>query len=293
MRIRVVLLLSLGLALGLRGGLRAADPKPAPTVAEDPAKLFDQLDANHKGELTADEVPADKRHLFERLLRLAGKDGGGKLSRDEFISLLKTKEPPAAAPSSDKPATAPKSTEPVNPPAAAGNRLAPKVLANPGAIFDRLDKNKTGKISAADLPEGRHPLFERLLKALGKPEGSSLTRDEFIKGVAMLAAKAAAQPGSTSSESTPAKPAGEKPAAGKLNAANMDVDAMVKRVMQLSKRPDGKLTKADLPERMQGRFDKIDANGDGLVDETELRDWLTKVKRRLEMVEKATTKSSN
>ena len=291
MRIRVALMLSLGLVLGLRGDLRAADPKPAATVAEDPAKLFDQLDPNHKGELTADEVPADKRHLFERLLRLAGKDAGGKLSRDEFINLLKTKEPPAAAPSSEKPATTPKSPEPANPPAA-GNRLAPKVLADPGGIFDRLDKNKTGKISAADLPEGRHPLFERLLKALGKPEGSSLTRDEFIKGVAMLAGKTATQPGS-SSEATPAKPAGEKPAAGKLNAANMDVDAMVKRVMQLSKRPDGKLTKADLPERMQARFDKIDANGDGLVSEAELRDWLTKVKRRLEMVEKATSKSSN
>ena len=51
--------------------------------------------------------------------------------------------------------------------------------------------------------------------------------------------------------------------------------------MKLSTRPDGKLTKSDLPERMQSRFDKIDSNQDGLVDEAELRAWLTKVKRQL------------
>jgi Ca2+-binding EF-hand superfamily protein len=284
--------LSLGLLLPLGSGLRAADPKPATaTVAEDPAKLFDQLDVNHKGQLTADEVPADKRHLFERLLRLAGKDANGKLSRDEFIALLKTKEPSVTPPSSDKPAAKPASSEPATPPAGNASRLAPRVLADPGAVFDRLDKNKSGKISAADLPEGRRPLFGRLLKALGKPEGSSLSRDEFIKGAEMLAAKAGSQ--TPASSSAPATPPREKPAAGKFNAANMDVDALVKRLMQLSKRPDGKLTKADLPERMQGRFDKIDTNGDGLVDETELRDWLTKVKRRLEIVEKAAGKTSN
>ena len=249
---------------------------------------------NHKGQLTADEVPADKRHLFERLLRLAGKDGSGKLSRDEFIALLKTKEPPATPPSSDKPTAKPANSEPATPPAGKGNRLAPRVLSDPGAVFDRLDKNKSGKITAADLPEGRRPLFGRLLKALGKPEGSSLTRDEFIKGAEMLAAKAGSQtPATPASSSAPATPPRERPAAGKFNAANMDVDALVKRLMQLSKRPDGKLTKADLPERMQGRFDKIDTNSDGLVDETELRDWLTKVKRRLEIMEKAAGKSNN
>ena len=51
--------------------------------------------------------------------------------------------------------------------------------------------------------------------------------------------------------------------------------------MKRSSRPDGKLTKSDLPERMQDRFDKIDTNQDGFVDEAELRTWLTKVKRQL------------
>jgi Ca2+-binding EF-hand superfamily protein len=49
-----------------------------------------------------------------------------------------------------------------------------------------------------------------------------------------------------------------------------------------SKRPDGKLTKDDLPERLRDRFDKIDANHDGLIDEQELHDWLATVQRRLE-----------
>ena len=56
----------------------------------------------------------------------------------------------------------------------------------------------------------------------------------------------------------------------------------LKRLLAQSKRPDGKLTKDDLPERLRDRFDKIDANHDGLIDEQELRDWLATVQRRLE-----------
>ena len=66
----------------------------------------------------------------------------------------------------------------------------------------------------------------------------------------------------------------------------MDIDKLVARIMQRSKRSDGKLTKDDLPERLQGRFEKIDANSDGFIDASELREWLTKVKRRAEMLEK-------
>ena len=56
-------------------------------------RLFDKLDANHDGQLTADEIPTAKRGLFERLLRLAGKTPDGRLSRDEFITQLKTLAP--------------------------------------------------------------------------------------------------------------------------------------------------------------------------------------------------------
>ncbi|HEY2147421.1 MAG TPA: EF-hand domain-containing protein, partial [Pirellulales bacterium] len=68
----------------------AAGAKAPPADSNDPSGLFDRLDANHDGQLTADEIPAEKKGLFMRLLRLAGKPADGKLSRDEFIAQLKT-----------------------------------------------------------------------------------------------------------------------------------------------------------------------------------------------------------
>src|ERR1700676_1053437 len=67
-------------------GASAADAKPA---GNDAAALFDRLDTNHDGQLTADEIPAEKAGLFTRLLRLAGKPADGKLSRDEFVAQFK------------------------------------------------------------------------------------------------------------------------------------------------------------------------------------------------------------
>jgi Ca2+-binding EF-hand superfamily protein len=40
--------------------------------------------------------------------------------------------------------------------------------------------------------------------------------------------------------------------------------------MQFDKNRDGKLTKDELPEQMQGFFDRMDTNGDGVVDSAEL-----------------------
>ena len=121
-------------------------------------------------------------------------------------------------------------------------------------------------------------MFKRLLKIAGKPEGSSLTKDEFIKAFDEVLAKRAGAPAAK-----PGAGAG-KNAASPSVGEGFDVDTLVGRLMKLSSRPDGKLTKSDLPERMQARFDKIDTNQDGLVDEAELQSWLTKVKRQLAAV---------
>ena len=47
-------------------------------------------------------------------------------------------------------------------------------------------------------------------------------------------------------------------------------EAMVNRVMENDKNKDGKLTKDELPERMQGLFDRADADKDGVVTKDEL-----------------------
>ena len=131
-------------------------PDATPLNIEDPRALFDQLDVNHDGKLTADEIPADKKRLFERLLRLAGKSADGHLTRDEFVGLLKgtpqdqpeadTKPAggpkPGGATSSATPATSPKkpATATTAKPAENKNKLIEQLKANPGKVFDRLDK---------------------------------------------------------------------------------------------------------------------------------------------------------
>jgi flagellar biosynthesis protein FliR len=62
-----------------------------PAVSNHSRLLFDKLDANHDGRLTADEVPETLRARYDRLSQAAGKDENAGLTPDEFQSRL---EPP-------------------------------------------------------------------------------------------------------------------------------------------------------------------------------------------------------
>lgn len=264
-----VVALACGLCLVWSYSAKAADPQNAAKPI-DPGALFDTLDTNHTGVLSADKIPEDKRGLFERLLRLAGKPADGQLTRAEFVAQLKSiTEPPNSGAATSGSATA--KSEPA--PAAGLGRKAP----NPEKAFDRLDKNHTGKLTLSDIPEERQKFFKRLLKEAGKPEGDSLTKEEFVKAFEAVLAKRAGTEGTKATGAAKNKPSAT---AGQI----FDIDRVVERLMKLSTRPDGKLTKSDLPERLQARFDKIDANKDGLIDKAELRAWLTNVKRQLAAV---------
>jgi Ca2+-binding EF-hand superfamily protein len=285
-RAGLVAVSSLALLLVAARGATAADAKPA---GNDAAALFDRLDVNHDGQLTADEIPAEKAGLFTRLLRLAGKPADGKLSRDEFIAQLKAVGGEHGADAgvgpkpADKPATdKPSGDKPAAAKADAANPAANRPLIDPERMFARLDAKGTGKITLDDVPEQRRPLVKRIFAEAGKADGGSLTKDEFVKAVKALQAKRA-----VFGNPLGAKPAADgKPAesAAKPGAAG-NVEQRLKRLLAQSKRPDGKLTKDDLPERLRDRFDKIDANHDGLIDEQELRDWLATVQRRLEAIQ--------
>ncbi len=246
----------------------AADPKPS--AQSDAGALFDRLDANHDGQLTADEIPTEKKGLFERLLRLAGKPADGKLTRDEFIAQL-------SAASDEHPADTSKSGGPTPPGAKTpadktpATTLGPVPALDPERIFDRLDAKHTGKLSASDIPEGR-PLLKRLVAEAEKAGGGPVTKEQFVKIFKELAAKRAAGEAPTGKPAADGKPPLGLPGNG---------DRLVKRLLALSKRNDGKLTKDELPERLRDRFDMIDTNHDGVIDEAELRDWIKKVEARL------------
>jgi Ca2+-binding EF-hand superfamily protein len=247
----------------------AAGPQPA--AQNDVTALFDRLDANHDGQLTADEIPAEKKGLFERLLRLAGKPTDGKLTRDEFVAQLSaaTDEHPSGGSAKSNGPTPPAAKTPADKPAAGPLGQLPPL--DPERIFDRLDTKHTDKISAADIPEGR-PLIKRLVTEAEKANGGPVTKEQFVKVFKELAPKRAAGEAATGKPTADGKPPLIPPGGG---------DRLIKRLLSLSKRSDGKLTKDDLPERLRDRFDKIDANHDGVIDEAELRDWIKKVEARL------------
>ena len=76
-------------------------PSSANSVNDSNAALFDRLDANHDGQITADEVPEEHRGLFDASAACADRNGDGKLSREEFMQGLADDQPgrPATRPS--------------------------------------------------------------------------------------------------------------------------------------------------------------------------------------------------
>src|SRR5882757_5925126 len=56
-------------------------------------ELFNRLDANHDGAITAGEVTSANRALFERLLRRSDANHDKSLSREEFLASLVLSRP--------------------------------------------------------------------------------------------------------------------------------------------------------------------------------------------------------
>ena len=54
------------------------------------------------------------------------------------------------------------------------------------------------------------------------------------------------------------------------------------RLMEMDQDGDGKLSKDEVPERMQRRFDFMDANGDGYVDQDELAGMRERMRQRMQ-----------
>ncbi len=189
-------------ALGL-GCVVLADEKPAD--AQDPAALFATLDKNQDGQLSTDEIAADNKRLFERLLRLGDKNADGRLTADEFTAALKPDEPAETPPVDAKQA----------------RRFARD-------MFERLDANGDKKIATSEVPEPRRERFQQLIDRGDKDGDGALDEKEFLRAFAAAAAarksdepkseskskskSAAAKSESEKSESAKVEPAKTKPA---------------------------------------------------------------------------------
>jgi Ca2+-binding EF-hand superfamily protein len=253
------------------GTLRAADenrpepPRDRPSSAEDQAALFDRLDANHDGQITSDEVPEEHRRLFERLLRRADKNGDGKISREEFMA-AQSEDRPAGPP--DGP---PRDGGPQGPGGGVGG-FGGFGAGGPGmpgpvmgiALFRALDTNGDGKLDAKEIAAA-----SEVLKKLANSEGV-ITREELLKTMPVPQAGGGFGGG------------GSAGGFGSV-AAGLSPDAVIKRMIeQFDKNGDGKLQKDELPPRLQARFDELDTNHDGALDESELKAVLPQLMRRFQ-----------
>jgi Ca2+-binding EF-hand superfamily protein len=215
-----------------------ADEKPAaekPAAdGPDAAALFAQLDLNKDGQLTADEIPADRKRLFERLVRVADKNKDDKLDAEEFAAGLAPRE------------------RTVNPEGAEGR--------TPERIFKRLDANGDGKVTLDEVPDERREGFKLLIARGDKDGDGALSKEEFIKAMGGGEPSKPAETKPADTKTTDAKPADTKPA----DAKQPDVRPGVQRLFtRLDKNGDGKVTLDEVPdahrpmiERSLRHFDK-------------------------------------
>lgn len=127
----------------------------------EPATIFKSLDANSDGTLTASEVGQEREKFFNRLVRIGDTNKDGKLTREEFLQAVNRKAPA------------------VRTGASRTGRFGGRTRSSDyRATFNRLDRNRNGKLSLAEIPQFSRPRFKLLFDGLQKTE---ITLDEYAK----------------------------------------------------------------------------------------------------------------
>src|SRR5262249_29538598 len=121
-------------------------------------------------------------------------------------------------------------------------------------LFTKLDANKDGYVSLDEVPEGQKALYERLLRKAGKEEEKKLSKALFAAAL--------------KSEDGPKQPLSGGGVPGRPGGGQFNVDPK-EAFARLDANKDGKLSKDELPQRMQDNFARVDANGDGFVSPEE------------------------
>lgn len=214
-----------GVCLGLLAAtdlIRAEEDKPSANQPADsksapksPEQVFADLDKNSDGKLTAAEIPQDQQRMYERVLRVAGKEKGSEITKAEFLAALKPDDLRVAPPQN------------LGGGGGRGN-------FDPGQLFQRLDRNKDGKLTLDEVPE-QNPGLRQMFTRLNKTE---LTREEF------------------------AQAAGRGAFGGRGPMG--DPEAFFKR---LDADQDGKLTLSEVPEQFRPQLERmLTALGKGKED---------------------------
>ncbi len=127
----------------------------------------------------------------------------------------------------------------------------------PGALFDRLDSNKDGRVSKEEAPDR---LWERISKADADGDGS-ISKEE----IASLA------PAGRSADQSGKKPATEEGRRKPKQGGSFDGSQFKAFIKRSDTNGDGKLQQDEVSNEIWSRISRIDSDGDGAIapDEAE------------------------
>jgi Ca2+-binding EF-hand superfamily protein len=207
---------------------------------------FAELDANKDGKLTADEIPGPAREAFEQFLERADDDGDKAITKEQFPRLFMAMMAQRG-----------------RPPFGPGAGAMP-----PLAVIRALDGNNDGELSKEEIENAAKSLAK-----LDKNGDGSLSREELFPGAggAFPGRPGEGRPDQPRPEGRPDQPrpegrTGDRPADGRPTAEQLRA-----RLKEMDTNSDGKISKEEAQGRVKEGFDRLDANSDGFVDETEIR----------------------
>jgi Ca2+-binding EF-hand superfamily protein len=173
-KLRLVSMLRISLA-ALRAVVVVAvflgQSKAAPMPAGD-AALFERLDADANGKVSADEVRQEHKQLFARLVRKGDRNDDAALSQDEFLAVLVPSRP-------EKPIEQKQST---SFPQADAVRY----------LLVSLDTKADGYIEADEVPDDMQRIFDEMLERFDANDNDALERYELsrsFQGLGQIAAR--------------------------------------------------------------------------------------------------------
>ena len=187
--------------------------------------LFQKLDKNGDGQLTKGEVPQEQSRFFERIVRLGDKNSDGILTKDEFQKANTLEDNPhvSFSPVRDK---------------------RPGDRGDMRQKFERLDRNKDGKISLEEVPEKLRDRIKPLFDRAGK---TGMTEKDWATFAGQMI-----------------KPATESSEQGRPRQGRNP-----KFLRLLDVNQDRRISKVEWAQ-LSDKFEELDTNHDGELDMLEL-----------------------